>query len=462
MTGVLGSGIDIVPLHGRPMKANGLIAVGRGSINVNRTSISLSMNDIPSTATSILVGVRASGPGINITLRTNYTMESSVQATGPLGVGMLVNTTLPPLVYSDKRFIGNRLVFGGRWQMIGTNSVLASDLAAGKLNITITLACDRFIDPNTPTALNDRAQQFGVSTSQASVPPSALFGGFVAYAANNVGNGEKSLVTKGWELMAKPYLFSQDTNYTILSGITFSSDNSTMTITVPALGPFYAPDYDEILTYIIPGAFLASGRDTPTYTKVRVNATIMNRDCVVGSWSAWSGCQVGAQCSDGLQTRYRPILQNVLGNGLACPVTKETRPCDACDPCASVSCYNQGLCVEGKCVCPPGFGGIDCSLPPPFTSLCTISTGSWGSCGLAMPYFGRAGGETIRMINCNCANASVYNFTNNAASPNPSPSSSQTPSSSPSNTGSNTPSASVSITPTNSPWQCETVNGTSN
>jgi len=463
VSGVPGSGISKVPLHGRPVLANGLIAVGRGSINTNRTSISLSMNDIPSTATSVLLGVRASGPGVNITLRTNYTMESSVRVSGPLGVGMLVNYTLPPLVFSDKRFIGKNYVFGGRWQMIGINSVKASDLAAGLLNITITLNCDVFVDPNTPAALNARAQQFNAAPSEVSVPPSALFGGFVATAANNVGNGEKSLVPAGWELIAKPYLLSQSTNYTLLSGITFSSDNTSMTITVPALPPSYSPEFDEVLTYIIPGAFLASGRDTPTYTKVRVNTSIADRDCVVGSWSAWSGCQVGAQCSDGIQTRYRPIIQNVIGNGLACPIIKETRPCDACDPCASVSCYNQGLCVEGKCICPPGFGGVDCSLPPPFISLCTVSTGSWGSCGLSMPYFGRAGGETLRMISCNCANATVYNYTAiNGASPYPSPSSSQTPTSSPSNTGSISASPSISITPTNSPWQCEVINGTSN
>ena len=31
------------------------------------------------------------------------------------------------------------------------------------------------------------------------------------------------------------------------------------------------------------------------------------------------------------------------------------------DPCANVKCYNGGKCVDGKCKCPEGWTGPDCS-----------------------------------------------------------------------------------------------------
>lgn len=36
--------------------------------------------------------------------------------------------------------------------------------------------------------------------------------------------------------------------------------------------------------------------------------------------------------------------------------------CGTDDVCDSVTCFNQGTCVDGTCVCPEGYTGSDCTL----------------------------------------------------------------------------------------------------
>lgn len=36
---------------------------------------------------------------------------------------------------------------------------------------------------------------------------------------------------------------------------------------------------------------------------------------------------------------------------------------DPVDPCATVACYNGGICVNGTCVCPQGYTGPSCETP---------------------------------------------------------------------------------------------------
>jgi hypothetical protein len=46
--------------------------------------------------------------------------------------------------------------------------------------------------------------------------------------------------------------------------------------------------------------------------------------------------------------------------GVAVMATIGMVSCDT-DPCKDVDCGNNGICVEGDCVCEDGFGGVDCA-----------------------------------------------------------------------------------------------------
>ena len=46
--------------------------------------------------------------------------------------------------------------------------------------------------------------------------------------------------------------------------------------------------------------------------------------------------------------------------GVAAIATIGMASCDT-DPCADVTCENNGVCLDGDCVCEDGFGGTDCA-----------------------------------------------------------------------------------------------------
>jgi hypothetical protein len=460
---------------GRPVVTASTIAVGRGAPDARRTAIALDTRSIPSSAASVLIGVRASGPGVNLTITTNFTTTPPVLAAGSLAFGNYYNQSLPLVTY-DRRdgYTGWEMTFGtGRFATIGTGYLAAEQVAAGGLSLVLTLACDAFTDPNAPGALAARSAQFAVPESSAIVPLTAFFGGFRATSVVNptANGGLGNPVQNGWNAVALPYLLSPEVAAMINSSyVHVSPDNTTLVLTLPPI-PGYAPASDEVLTYTIPGAFLVSGRDTPVINKVNVNASLTaTRDCVVSAWSPWTSCFTGlVGCSAGTQTRARKVLVQPRGPGaVACPaLLTDSRPCDACDPCQAVTCFNQGMCVEGKCVCPPGFGGPDCSAPPAFTRTCTLSAGSWGTCGPYDPFKGRGvGGTSFRSVSCDCQNVtSPESAANPSPSAAPTPSSSQTPSTTPappsaSSTVSLTPTP--SFTPSSSPWQCDNSTGISN
>ena len=187
---------------------------------------------------------------------------------------------------------------------------------------------------------------------------------------------------------------------------------SATVILPPLFNTSYAPKEDEELTFTIPGALLTSGRDTPVpMFHIRINTTQLNWDCKVGVWAAWTGCSVGipqvwpvATCGEGVQQRARPVLQPAMGMGLPCPALVQRRACNSCNPCAKVKCVNGGLCVGGGCVCPPGYGGEDCSQPPanPLTCRAWQKT-SWTSCGRVT----LDAGWRNRTIDCVCYDGSL-------------------------------------------------------
>jgi hypothetical protein len=44
------------------------------------------------------------------------------------------------------------------------------------------------------------------------------------------------------------------------------------------------------------------------------------------------------------------------------------------DPCESTVCFNNGICAEGNCECPPGYTGSSCEICPPGYSGSDCST----------------------------------------------------------------------------------------
>jgi hypothetical protein len=72
------------------------------------------------------------------------------------------------------------------------------------------------------------------------------------------------------------------------------------------------------------------------------------RDCAVSEWSAWSSCS--DVCRAGTQTRSRRVVTSPTSDGARCPATTESRSCNTCDVCATVTCANGGQCVDGVCV----------------------------------------------------------------------------------------------------------------
>uniref|UniRef100_A0ABD2XBF5 SMB domain-containing protein n=1 Tax=Trichogramma kaykai TaxID=54128 RepID=A0ABD2XBF5_9HYME len=90
-----------------------------------------------------------------------------------------------------------------------------------------------------------------------------------------------------------------------------------------------------------PNAIIESPRDKPCYCDhacLRLadccsdfNETCIASDCLVGDWSAWSGCD--NRCGTGSRSRARLVLAAPRNGGKACPSLEERADCESYDRC---------------------------------------------------------------------------------------------------------------------------------
>ena len=65
-------------------------------------------------------------------------------------------------------------------------------------------------------------------------------------------------------------------------------------------------------------------------------------------------------------------------------------PVTAPDPCATVSCFNGGVCQSGTCDCPPGYSGSQCQISDPCYNITCFNGGTCanGTCNCPTGYSG--------------------------------------------------------------------------
>lgn len=74
-----------------------------------------------------------------------------------------------------------------------------------------------------------------------------------------------------------------------------------------------------------------------------------------------------------------------------CPENVEGRYCEDVDECLYLDCKNGGYCIDGKCNCPEGYTGIDCSIledPCKFISCDNQGICINGECSCPDGYYG--------------------------------------------------------------------------
>lgn len=64
--------------------------------------------------------------------------------------------------------------------------------------------------------------------------------------------------------------------------------------------------------------------------RMKFKILLVDVPCKVSQWSDWTSCN--AKCGGGLQSRWRKITQNPVGDSLSCPPLDESRPCNQ-QPC---------------------------------------------------------------------------------------------------------------------------------
>ncbi len=99
---------------------------------------------------------------------------------------------------------------------------------------------------------------------------------------------------------------------------------------------------------------------------------------------------------------------------LCCLLATVITSCSKDDPCDAVACLNGGACANGQCVCPQGYSGVNCEIPPdPCANVSCLNGGTCvnGNCNCP-PGFSGANCETstdpCASISClnngNCVN----------------------------------------------------------
>lgn len=80
-----------------------------------------------------------------------------------------------------------------------------------------------------------------------------------------------------------------------------------------------------------------------------------------------------------------PMLLLVLTFN-ACKKDSSTAP----DPCEKVTCYNGGVCKDGRCDCPPGYSGVQCQVADPCYNITCYNGGTCanGQCNCPTGYGG--------------------------------------------------------------------------
>jgi hypothetical protein len=88
------------------------------------------------------------------------------------------------------------------------------------------------------------------------------------------------------------------------------------------------------------------GKACPALTQTGdCNVEACPQNCEVGAWTGYSECT--ATCGGGTQQRTRPVTQQPLNGGQACPTLNQNRVCNE-DPCP-VDCAVYEWSLDGVC-----------------------------------------------------------------------------------------------------------------
>jgi hypothetical protein len=250
-------------------------------------------------------------------------------------------------------------------KMAQNGFILDSEIRAGGLTLSVTLACDGVAAPRS------------VRDSNGTV--NALLG-LTAVGDNEIPSDRAAL---SWNQYVVRALLSIPALVTLPAP---GSDDflTTYTITLPRM-PQYSPSQDEKLVFSIPREFTVSGTEVnaPNF-HIRVRSS--DRDCKVSGWTDWSTCKAQnpdsttPRCATSAhpftQSRTRIVVEAASGTGATCPSVLETRFCNPCQSCAAKRCLNGGQCVLGNCVCLSGFRGESCEIPAMPASLFAAPIGN--------------------------------------------------------------------------------------